>query len=86
MRVKAYVLLDIVDGNCDQVAQMLRSKRGVLMVDSLEGPPDLIMVVEASDKQKLAQLAVDALASVETVTQGLQILPTRDRLNTHAIG
>ena len=40
MRAKAYVLLDIVDGNCDRVAQMLRSKRGVLMADSLEGPPD----------------------------------------------
>lgn len=76
MRAKAYVLLDIVDGNCDQVAQMLRSKRGVVMADSLEGPPDLIMVVEASDKQKLAQLAISALATVETMTQGLQILPT----------
>jgi len=57
---------------------MLRSKRGVLMADSLEGPPDLIMVVEASDKQKLAQLAINALATVETVTQGVQILPTLD--------
>jgi len=78
VRAKAYVLLDIVDGKCDQVAQMLRSKRGVLMADSLEGPPDLIMVVEASDKQKLAQLAINALATVETVTQGVQILPTLD--------
>jgi hypothetical protein len=46
------------------------------MADSLEGPPDLIMVVEASDKQKLAQLAINALATVETMTQGVQILPT----------
>ena len=78
MGARVYVLLDIVDGKSEQVAQALRSKPGVAMEDTLEGPPDVIMVVEASQRQKLAQLTIQALASVETMTQGLRILPAQN--------
>jgi hypothetical protein len=53
---------------------------GVVIVDALEGPPDVIMVVEASERQKLAELTIRALASVETVTEGLSVLPAREEL------
>lgn len=86
MGAKAYILLDIVDGKSEQVARVLRGKRGVLMADSLESPPDIIMVVQASDRQKLAELTVQALASVETFTEGLRLLPAKDGLDSHVRG
>ncbi|MBI4303680.1 MAG: hypothetical protein HY665_05030 [Chloroflexi bacterium] len=78
MSAKAYVLLDIIKGKSEQAVQTLRGKPGVVMADVLEGPPDLILVVEAPQRQKLATLVTQALASVETVTENLQLLPAQD--------
>jgi hypothetical protein len=51
---------------------------GVVVADPLEGPPDVMMVVEASDRQKLAELSIQAFASVEAMVEGMQLLPTRE--------
>ncbi len=42
-------------------------------------------VVEASNRQGLAELTVQALALVETMTEHLQLLPTRDGYNPHIL-
>ena len=78
MSSRAYVLLHIADGNSELVLQALQSMPGVVTVDVLEGPPDVIMVVEASERQKLAELTTQALASVETVIEDMRLLPSRD--------
>jgi len=78
MSARVYVLLDVVDGKSDEVAQALRGKPGVVIADLLEGPPDIIMVVEASERQKLIKLTMQALASVEAATEGLNLIPTRE--------
>lgn len=44
----------------------------------LDGSPNVIMMVQARDRQRLAKLTVAALASVENMTEGLQLQPTRD--------
>ena len=85
MSAKAYVLLNVVHEKQEQVVRALRGKPGVLMVDILEGPPDVIIVLEARDRQKLAELTVQALASVEAMTEELQLLPTRGRLNARGV-
>ena len=79
---RVYILLDIVDGKAEQVAQALQESPGVVMADALEDPPDVIMVMEAAERQQLAKLAIQALASVETMTECVYLLPVRDRLNT----
>ena len=73
--VRAYVLLRLAKGNPDRVAQTLRRKPGVLMADPLEGPPDVIVVVEAPERQRLADLTVQALSSVETMIENVRLLP-----------
>jgi hypothetical protein len=83
MSTRVYLLLDVVKDKSDQVAENLQGRPGVVIADPLQGPPDVIIVVEASDRQSVAELAIRALASVETVTNGLRVLPTRDGLNTH---
>jgi DNA-binding Lrp family transcriptional regulator len=86
MSAKAYVLLNVVHEKQEQVVRALRGKPGVLMVDVVEGPPDVVVVLRARDRQKLAKLTVQALASVETMTEGLQLLPTRNRLSARGVG
>jgi hypothetical protein len=85
MSAKAYVLLNVVHEKQQQVVRALRGKPGVLMVDVVEGPPDVVVVLGARDRQKLAKLTVQALASVETMTEELQLLPTRGRLNARGV-
>lgn len=76
MSPRAYVLLDIVEGKGGEAAQALRGKRGVVMADPLDGCPEVIMmVVEAPDRTSLAELTVQALASVEPMTLGMRLLP-----------
>ena len=84
MSAKAYVLLNVVHEK-QQVVRALRGKPGVLMVDVVEGPPDVVVVLGARGRQRLAKLTIEALASVETMTEGLQLLPTRDRLNARNV-
>lgn len=83
MGAKVYVLLDIIEGKLDQVVQTLQGKPGVMEVDLLEGSPNVVMVVEAPERKKLAERTIQALASVETMTEGVQVLPTRDGCDTH---
>ena len=79
---RVYIQLDIVDGQAEQVAQILQQSPGVVMADALEGPPDVIMVMEAAERGQLVKLTLQALASVETMTEHVCLLPARDRLNT----
>ncbi len=77
MKDRAYILLDILNGKAEQVAQSLKRNKGVVSVDVLEGPPDIILVLEASGRQKLAELTIQALASVESVTENMKLLPAQ---------
>jgi uncharacterized protein (DUF2384 family) len=85
MSAKAYVLLNVVHEKQQQVVRALRGKPGVLMVDVVEGPPDVVVVLGARGRQRLAKLTIEALASVETMTEGLQLLPTRNRLSARGV-
>jgi len=76
---RVYVLLDIVDGKSEEVAQSLSGRPGVVKVDLLEGSPDLILICEAIDRQKLAEFTVKALATVEKETENVSLLPVRSR-------
>ncbi len=85
MNARAYVLLDVTDSRSGDVAKVLRGRPGVVKADLLEGPPDVIVVVEASNRQELAKLTMQVLASVETMTEHLQLLPTRDGYKPHIL-
>jgi len=81
MNHRVYVLLHIVDGKAEQVVQVLQEIPGVLMVDALEGPPDIVVLIEAPEREQLAKWTIDALASVEMLTEQVRLLPTRDGSN-----
>jgi len=74
---RAYLLLKIVQGKAEEAARLLRDAVGVVAVDVLEGPPDIIVLMEASGRSTLARLAVRVIASVEALTEDIQLLPAR---------
>jgi len=81
MNEKVYILLDTVDGKAEQAVKVLRKSRGVIMVDALESPPDVIVVIEAPERQQLARQTMQALASVETITEQVCLLPVIEMSN-----
>ena len=85
MSNRIYLLLDVLKDKSDQVTENLQGRPGVVIADPLKGPPDVMIVVEASNRQSVAELAIQALVSVETMTKSVRMLPTRDGLNTHII-
>ena len=50
MGARAYVLLDVTDSRAGDVAKVLRVRPGVVKADLREGPPDVVVVVEASNR------------------------------------
>jgi hypothetical protein len=79
MSARAYLLLDIVDGNYEYAVQMLRGRAGVVFVDLLEGYPDIIAMVEAPDRQRLAKFIMPVIGCIDGITEDLHLLVTRDK-------
>ncbi len=76
-----YLLLETVNGHSEEVAQVIRLNPGVVTVDLVEGKPDVIAVMEAGDRQALAQLLMQVISCVENTTEDVRVLPTRDGSN-----
>ncbi len=74
-------MLETVNGHSEEVAQVIRRNPGVVTVDVVEGKPDVIAVMEAGDRQELAQLLMQVISCVENTTEDARILPTRDDSN-----
>jgi hypothetical protein len=72
------MLLDIVDRSCEYAVQMLRSRAQVILADRLEGCPNVIAMVEAADRQSLAEAVVPVLDCIDGITEGLRLLVTQD--------
>jgi len=75
MDFRAYLLLHVAEEKSKEVARLLRQKPGVLMADIVEGPPDVIAIIEASERKVLADLTVQALSSVENMLENVRLLP-----------
>lgn len=78
MVMRTYLLLDVLGGTADQVVQNLLGKPGVAFVDRLDGPPDVIMMIQAENRLKLAEVANQALGVIESMAKGIRVLPARD--------
>ena len=75
MDFRAYLLLHVMEEKSKEVARVLRQKPGVLMADIVEGPPDVIAIIEAPERKVLADLTVQALSSVENMLENVRLLP-----------
>ena len=82
---RVYVLIDAIEGKAGQLAQTLRDQPGVTMVDLLKGPPDVIVMLQARSRQKLAELTNKTFASVEKMADTWQLLPVQNGRNTASL-
>jgi hypothetical protein len=80
MSVRAYVLLDIVDGKSEYAVQMLQNRAEVVLADWLEGSPDVIVMVEAPNRQGLAEAIMPVIGCIDGITEDLRLLVTRDEI------
>ena len=78
MSAKVYLLLDLVSADSERVARTLRSKPGVATVDVLEGPPDLLTVIEAPQRQKAAEYLMGLLDSVDGMIDSLRVMLVKE--------
>lgn len=74
---RVYVLFDVKPDMLIKVLQVLVHKAGVIMADILAEQPAVLIVVQARSRRKLADLTIKAIASVENITEGMQLMPTR---------
>jgi hypothetical protein len=77
MSARVYLLLDILEGKTGHAIQTLRHAEGVIAADTLEGNPDILAVIEAPDRQKLVELMMPVLQSLDHITEDLHLLMTR---------
>ena len=82
MSARVYILLDIKDRELKQAVQTLQEKDGVKTVEVLEGSPNILMMIQARNRTSLANLANHALASLEGITESVQLLPVQNKNNT----
>ncbi|MFC2038155.1 hypothetical protein ACFLUG_00070 [Chloroflexota bacterium] len=75
MSDKVYVLLDVTEWKTEQVVEKLRSIAGVRIVDLIEGNPNVIVLIEAPDRQTLAETTMQVISSAENMIQDLKLLP-----------
>jgi hypothetical protein len=78
MSVRAYMLLDIADRDCELAVELLRSRAEVSFADHLEGYPSIIAMVEAADRQSLAETVMSVLGCIDGITEYLSLLVTQD--------
>jgi hypothetical protein len=71
---RAYVLLDIVNGNHDRALHSLKNCAGVVLADRLEGQPYIIALVEAPNRDLLAETIMPVISSVDSITENINIL------------
>jgi len=85
MNDRVYVLMEIAEGKTTRAVRVLRSKNGVVMADILEGSGRVMMVAEAPERRRLAELTIQALISVEAMVSQIQLLPVQNGLDTDII-
>jgi len=75
MSAKVYVLLDLGHARTAQVTHILQKKPGVAEIDVLDGPPSIMMVIEAPERLKAGEYLVNVLDSVDGMIENLHVLP-----------
>ena len=71
MTVSAYVLIQTEVGKASQVTNAVRDLEGIVQVDGVTGPYDVIARADSADLDELAKQIVMPIQEVEGVTRTL---------------
>jgi hypothetical protein len=74
-KARAYVLLHTVQGCSGDVVSSLLQNSNVISVDRVEGPTDVVAIMEAPTRPQLATAVVAALSKVDVMIDSVDLLP-----------
>ena len=69
MPTKAYILIETSVGKSREVAETLKALDGVLSVDAVTGPFDIIAVVNAPDLNAVGNLVTSQIHTINGLTR-----------------
>ncbi len=78
MNSRVYMLLDILENKSAHAMQILETLKGVIAADTLEGHPNLLVVIEASNRQNLVEKMMPVLDSLDRVAEDVHLLMSRE--------
>jgi hypothetical protein len=79
---RAYVRVKTRQGCPETLFSNIARNSGVVVADVIEGQSDVILVLEASNREELANTVMDALAALEPMTEDVELLPVRAKVNS----
>lgn len=74
MAEKAYILIEVAVGTTAEVAGKLRALSGVLEVESLSGPYDIVAVITGQDLTAVGELVTGDIHSVPGIKRTITCL------------
>ena len=74
MPTKAYILIETAVGKSRDVTEALRSLQGVVNVDAVTGPYDIIAVVSAPDLNAVGDLVTSQIHTISGIIRTVTCL------------
>ena len=74
MPTKAYILIETAVGKSRDVTDALRSLQGVVNVDAVTGPYDIIAVVSAPDLNAVGELVTSEIHTISGIIRTVTCL------------
>lgn len=71
MAAGAYVLINVMAGKAQQVKDSISILDGVVNVDTVAGPFDIIVSIESPDYNKLAKIVMEEIQNIDGVEKTL---------------
>jgi DNA-binding Lrp family transcriptional regulator len=69
--LRSYVLIQTVTGRATDVAGAIRGVSGVISTETVTGPYDVVVLIEAADVDTLGRLVVTAIQPVDGIVRTL---------------
>ena len=69
--LRSYVLIQTETGRATDVTRAIRDVPGVISTETVTGPYDVVVLIEAADVDALGRLVVTAIQSVEGIVRTL---------------
>ena len=74
MATKAFVLIEAATGHVNEVAAALRGMPGLISVDAVTGPYDIIVVFEAEDLKAVGDLVTEHVHTIGGIVRTVTCL------------
>jgi hypothetical protein len=78
MTEKVFVLLELTTTEISTTAGELSLLPGVTGVEIIEGPPDILLTIQAPDRNRAIEYLSGILSRIDGITQDLRVLPVAD--------